>query len=96
MRTTALLLLLLAGCASAPDLAPPATAIRVSTPCAALAEVPPYPETVPNETLKALGQTCKAGDDFSCARVVYLMDLDRTKLQEWVRIAALAVDACKK
>ena len=94
MRTAIVLTLLLAGCAGTADLALPATAIKVSTACAALQDIPEAPVTTPDDTLKALGIACET-DPRSCARFVYLMSLDRSKLIEWSRLAGVGIQSCK-
>lgn len=97
LAVLALMLWWLSGCAGIQaDPAPPPTAIRVSTPCAALAEVPEYPKVTPDDTLKVLGQSCKAKDQQSCARAVYLLALDRERLQTWARISAVAIQGCQR
>ncbi len=87
-----------AGCATTreADPAPPPTAVQVSTACKALEDVPDYPAVSPDETLKVLGQSCKTGDQRSCARVVYLLGLDRERLKTWSQIAAVAIQHCRK
>lgn len=99
MKITALLwFLLLAGCATTrtPDPAPPPTAVEVSRPCKALEDVQEFPKVTPDDTLKVLGASCKKGDQASCARAVYLLGLDRERLNGWSRVAAAAIEGCRK
>jgi len=93
-----ILLALLAGCATTrpADNAPPPAVVQVSTPCEALAGVPEYPEIAASEALKALGQSCKGGDQAACAQAVYTLGRDRERLRLWSEIAQVAIQGCGK
>lgn len=90
------LAMFLAGCAAAPTPAPQQMAVEVSRPCAALAEVKPFPALNQTEALQALGRAClRDGDGEACYQFVIDLASDRQVLVAWAGPARAAIEGCR-